>query len=104
MRNIGSGKDGYPVDQGQRMPNAIRKPGFHGKLGEPRSSTPTIGFGRCGFAGTSTSMIANQAESASRMASRPVREQAVPFLACHEVLNDRIRETFRNAALPRQSL
>lgn len=62
-----------------------------------------IEFGRCGYAGTSTSMIANRAGIRQPYIYALFENKRALFLACHEVLNDRIRETFRNAALPEDS-
>jgi AcrR family transcriptional regulator len=62
-----------------------------------------IEFGRFGYAGTSTSMIADRAGIRQPYVYALFENKRALFLACHDVLNDRIRETFRDAALPEDS-
>jgi len=62
-----------------------------------------VEFGRYGYAGTSTSMIANRAGIRQPYIYALFENKRALFLACHDVLNDRIRETFREAALPEDS-
>jgi AcrR family transcriptional regulator len=62
-----------------------------------------IEFGRYGYAGTSTSMIADRAGIRQPYIYALFENKRALFLACHDVLNDRIRDTFREAALPEDS-
>lgn len=62
-----------------------------------------IEFGRYGYAGTSTSMIASRAGIRQPYIYALFENKRALFLACHDVLNDRIRETFRETALPEDS-
>ena len=59
-----------------------------------------VEFGRYGYAGTSTSMIASRAGIRQPYIYALFENKRALFLACHDVLNDRIRETFHQAALP----
>lgn len=59
-----------------------------------------IEFGRYGYAGTSTSMIASRAGIRQPYIYALFENKRALFLACHDVLNDRIRDTFRDTALP----
>lgn len=60
-------------------------------------------FGRSGYTGTSTSMIASRAGIRQPYIYALFENKRALFLACHDVLNDRIRETFRSVALPEDS-
>ena len=62
-----------------------------------------VEFGRSGYAGTSTSMIAERAGIRQPYIYALFENKRDLFLACHEVLNQRILETFREAALPEDS-
>ncbi len=62
-----------------------------------------VEFGRYGYAGTSTSMIAARAGIRQPYIYALFENKRALFLACHDVLNDRIRETFRETALPEDS-
>jgi len=62
-----------------------------------------VEFGRYGYAGTSTSMIASRAGIRQPYIYALFDNKRALFLSCHDVLNDRIRETFREAALPEDS-
>lgn len=62
-----------------------------------------VEFGLYGYAGTSTSMIANRAGIRQPYIYALFENKRALFLACHDVLNDRIRRTFRETALPEDS-
>ena len=62
-----------------------------------------IEFGRFGFAGTTTSMIADRAGIRQPYIYALFENKRDLFLTCHDALNDRIRETFRQVALPEDS-
>ncbi len=62
-----------------------------------------VEFGRFGYAGTSTSMIASRAGIRQPYIYALFENKRALFLACHDVLNERIRQTFRDAALPEDS-
>jgi AcrR family transcriptional regulator len=62
-----------------------------------------VEFGRYGYAGTSTSMIASRAGIRQPYIYALFENKRALFLACHDVLNDRIREIFRETALPEDS-
>lgn len=62
-----------------------------------------VEFGRGGYSGTSTSMIATRAGIRQPYIYALFENKRALFLACHDVLNDQILETFRKAALPEDS-
>ncbi|MBN8867990.1 MAG: TetR/AcrR family transcriptional regulator [Solirubrobacterales bacterium] len=62
-----------------------------------------IEFGQYGYAGTSTSMIASRAGIRQPYIYALFENKRALFLACHDVLNDRIRETFRENMDPEDS-
>ena len=62
-----------------------------------------VEFGRYGYAGTSTSMIARRAGIRQPYIYALFENKRDLFLTCHTVLNDRIRECFREVALPEDS-
>jgi AcrR family transcriptional regulator len=62
-----------------------------------------VEFGRYGYSGTSTSMIAQRAGIRQPYIYALFENKRDLFLNCHDVLNDRIRETFRNSARPEDS-
>lgn len=62
-----------------------------------------VEFGRFGYAGTSTSMIAERAGIRQPYIYALFENKRHLFLSCHDVLNDHIRETFREAARPEDS-
>lgn len=62
-----------------------------------------IEFGRYGYAGTSTSMIADRAGIRQPYIYALFENKRELFLTCHDVLIERIIETFRSVALPEDS-
>ena len=62
-----------------------------------------IEFGRCGYAGTSTSMIAERAGIRQPYIYALFENKRHLFLTCHDALNERILETFREIARPEDS-
>lgn len=62
-----------------------------------------IEFGRYGYAGTSTSMIAERAGIRQPYIYALFENKRDLFLSCHTVLNDHIRSTFREVTLPDDS-
>lgn len=59
-----------------------------------------IEFGRFGYVGTSTSMIAARAGIRQPYIYALFENKRELFLTCHDVLIERILETFRSVALP----
>jgi len=62
-----------------------------------------VEFGRFGYSGTSTSMIAKRAGIRQPYIYALFENKRDLFLTCHDVLNDRIRETFRATIRPEDS-
>lgn len=62
-----------------------------------------VEFGRFGYAGTSTSMIATRAGIRQPYIYALFENKRELFLTCHDVLNERIIEAFRSVALPEDS-
>lgn len=62
-----------------------------------------VEFGRYGYSGTSTSMIARRAGIRQPYIYALFENKRDLFLTCHAVLNDRIRDCFREIALPEDS-
>lgn len=62
-----------------------------------------VEFGRWGYSGTSTSMIAERAGIQQPYIYALFENKRALFLACHDVLNDRIRDRFRQTASPEDS-
>ncbi len=56
-----------------------------------------VEFGRFGYAGTSTSMIASRAGIRQPYIYALFENKRALFLACHEVLNEEIRATFEKS-------
>lgn len=88
------------MDQkGTRMPEKARK----SRVSQEQRRKDVIDaalieFGRFGYAGTSTSMIANRAGIRQPYIYALFENKRELFLACHHVLNERILETFRSVA------
>ena len=62
-----------------------------------------VEFGQYGYSGTSTSMIASRAGIRQPYIYALFENKRALFLACHDVLNDQIRETFRQSFDPGDS-